>query len=168
MSPIIAELPFPPEAIIPIIIVLAQLVSYWNNKNKTDEEESIFTPTDEERDIILRRQQQGEYWDEADDYVVFEEEEEPIYEVQEPPPVPSWQPPALNIPEQSLPEVPADSPILVSSVTAKSATTSAPTRGGSRRRRIDQLLSTRSAARDAILLTEILGTPVSMRSQKSI
>ncbi len=166
MSPLLAELPFPAEAIIPIIIVLAQLISFWKNKNKPAEEESIFTPTQEEREIILQRQQEGDYYDEADDYVVFEEEDDEVlvYETQEPPPIPMWEPPSIRVPEEPLPEIPADSPIMATEVATSSIRNSVKSSSRSRRNRINRLLATRNAKQDAILLTEILGKPLSLRS----
>lgn len=167
LPPVLAELPFPPEAIIPIIIVVAQVWSWVkNSRNKEpkpvfDYEPTVFDPTDEEREEILRRQEQGK------DYQPIDlDDDEPF--VFAPEPSPKSEPAFVYAEHVVVPPVPASQqapvvPIAKPHPAGNLQTASVRPRLSSQRRRLNKFLSSPAAARDAILISEVLGKPVSMR-----
>ncbi|GAA5482196.1 hypothetical protein [Haloferula sargassicola] len=139
----------PGDAIGLLVIVILTLLSGLKDKifpKKDADEESVFT--DEEREIIWRRQVETL-----------------------PPPMP-WQPPAAPKPE---PVVAASKPPMLPEVRepsreelqlARAFEIRTRRRGrSSHRAEIDRLLRSPRAARNAMLLTEILGPPAALKPQ---
>ena len=160
MTPILADLELPTEVISVLFLLLISLANWI--KNKVDQRKLEDLEEEEEdpmRDIVWRRQ-------------MGELEEEQEYRGG-PPPMPTIRfdrPPPIPEPE---PVVAKPSPIQPTVVSEKEEALAARfeesfvkqgRRRSNHRSEIDKLLRSPSAAKNAILLTEILGPPLALKS----
>jgi hypothetical protein len=159
MIPLLASLEIPTEVISVLFLLLISLANWLKNRVVEKRERELEEEEDPLREVIWRRQ-------------VGEE------------PTP-WQPSAGPPPMPTIrvdPRPPADTPVQAPAspmrwqapvVSQKEAALAAafeaslerkPRRRTNHRARVDALLRSPSAAKDAILLTEILGPPVALKS----
>jgi len=160
MTPLLANLEIPTEVISVLFLLLISLANWIKNRALEKKQAQEFEEEEEDpmRDVIWRRQMGEEY-------------EEPEFE-EMPPPMPARTiqvDPVREPVRQATP--PPIRATVVSEKEAALATRFEKTthlrkrRKTSHRSQIDRLLRSPSAAKDAILLTEILGPPVSLKSQ---
>ena len=165
MIPLLANLDIPAEVISVLFLLLISLANWIKNRALQKKQEEELEEEDPMREIIWRRQI-GEPVDED----VFEPVRDPV-----PPPMPSRsiridpRPPVVTVAPAPV-KPPAMKVRQVSEKEAALATKfedslgRKPRRRTSHRSEVDKLLRSPSAAKNAILLTEILGPPLALKS----
>ena len=166
MPVFLAELPFPEEALIPIIIVVAQLWQWFKAKKTPPEpeyDETVYEPTPEEREIIREQQERGYGRNAEGGYV------EPPFLFPTEEPSPSQQ---FNLPEMEKielePALASFGPMVVPDLPPRQEAvelTPVHKKVSAQRHRLNKFLATPAAARDAVLIAEVLGPPVSTRDE---
>lgn len=172
MTPLLANLDIPTEVISVLFLLLISLANWIKNRALEKKAEQELEEEDPMREVIWRRQI-GEPIDEPE----FDESDFGEAEYRGgPPPMPTRSirvdPEPVRVPVQTVEPV-TPPPVRTTVVSEKEAALASSfeqtvkrkkVRKTSHRSEVDRLLRSPSAAKNAILLTEILGPPVALKS----